>query len=98
LCIESVTELSINPATRVTAPPDPKLVVGTSAAEVEIVIAATLELISVALSETVEFVRTNFAMIIYLLPCRPWKLIYLPPEQFDPMPVESLDGQLRRHQ
>lgn len=47
---ESVTELSIKPDTRVTAPADPKFVVGTSAAEVVKVIAATLEEISVPAS------------------------------------------------
>jgi hypothetical protein len=47
---ERVTELSINPETRVTAPADPKFVVGTSAAEVDNVIAAMLELTSVPAS------------------------------------------------
>jgi uncharacterized protein YlzI (FlbEa/FlbD family) len=44
---ERVTELSINPDTRVTIPEEPKFVVGTSAAEVDNVIAAMDELISV---------------------------------------------------
>jgi hypothetical protein len=74
---ERVTELSINPETRVTAPADPKFVVGTSAAEVVNVIAATLELTSVPASWTTAPVKTNFAMIIYLLPYRLSRLNYL---------------------
>ncbi len=98
LWIDNVTELSINPATRVTAPPEPKFVVGTSAALVLKVIAAMFDEISEPLSETVEFVRTNFAMIIYLLPCRLSRLIYPLPEQCDPIAVESLDDRYPRHQ
>jgi hypothetical protein len=90
--------LSINPETRVTAPPEPKFVVGTSAAEVDRVTAATLDVISVPFRITFEFVRTNFAMIIDLLPCRLSRLIYPLPEQCDPIAVESLDDQHLRHQ